>query len=403
MKCNLNLHQAAIFYVVIILTLFDMLNGYMVIGKVIPENGLASPSQIGRSLAILGLLTFVFYKRLSAKWVFVLIYLFFIEICAAFIHFNDIGFIFGLVNVSKLVYLSIVYLVIMDYIYKDYLSAMSFLGKIIKWNLVIISFSLMFSTVTGLGNSTYGYGFGTKSFFASGNGLGVYLGVMTLVSIFFKKAKLYEEIDLKVLLLVSLSIALIGSKAALIFSVICILNVIWISNYRMLGVAAIALLCIFGSYYLMEVFSLIFDVVARRYDNSSSLVAFLGSGRHDYVINAFSELFSQSDAMFRFIFGGGAFLSFQSPSLLSGYDTLETDVFDVLFMYGFFGMLLLLLIYSYILFRLRKSRILFTAALLCILHSVLAGHVIFNGMSSFCVVILLILSMCKFEDENLKV
>lgn len=403
MTYNLNLHKVIMLYVVIVLTLFDMLNGYMVIGKIIPENGLASPSQVGRLVAIIGLLMISVYKRLNAAWIFVFIYLFFIEIYAAFLHSNDAGFFFGLVNISKLVYLSILYLVIKDYFHKDYASAVSFLGKLIKWNLLLISLSLIFSTLTGVGNSTYGYGFGTKSFFASGNGLGVYLGVMTLVSIYLRRAKLYEGISLNTLLLISLSMALIGSKAALVFSIICILHVIWISKYRSLGIVVISLLCIFGSYYLIEAFNLLFDVVSKRYDNSSSLIEFLGSGRYDYVSNAFSELFSQSNVVFRVLFGGGAFLSFQSPSLATGYDTLETDVFDALFMYGMFGALFLLGMYIYILVKLIRNWILFLAATLCILHSLLAGHVIFNGMSSLCVVILCVLARCNFEENSGKV
>lgn len=374
------------------LTLFDMLNGYMVIGKLIPENGLASPSQIGRLLAIFGLVIFAFYKRFSAIWTLGFIYFFVIELYGSFIHLNQSGFLFGLVNLSKFAYLYLIFLVLDDYFSKDTTSAVCFLGKVIKWNLLIISMSLIFSTITGIGNSTYSFGFGTKSFFASGNGLGVYIGVMTLVSIYLKKSNLYENISLTVLLIISFSIALIGSKAAFVFSLICISTVIWFSKYRAIGIIIIALGVVFGSYYLIEAFSVVFDVIVKRYENSSNLIEFLGSGRHDYVTGAFSELFSQSDAVFRLIFGGGAFLSFQAPSLMRGYDTLETDVFDVLFMYGIVGLVFLLSIYTYILCRLRKDKVLFLSATLCILHSILAGHVIFNGMSSLCVVVLFVLS-----------
>lgn len=374
------------------LTLFDMLNGYMVIGKLIPENGLASPSQIGRLLAISGLITLVCYKRLSAIWFFGFIYLFLIELYGSFIHLNQSGFLFGLVYLGKFIYLLLIFLVLDDYFSKDANSATYFLGKVIKWNLIIISMSLVFSTITGIGNSTYSFGFGTKSFFASGNGVGVYIGVMTLVSIYLKKSKLYKDISLITLLIISISIALIGSKAAFVFSIICIMSVIWFSKFRIIGTMMVVLVIIFGSYYLIEIFNVVFDVVAKRYDNSSSLIQFLGSGRDDYVTGAFSELFSQSDSNFRLLFGGGAFLSYQSPKLMSGYDTLETDFFDVLFMYGILGLIFLLGIYTYILFKLRKEKILFLSATFCMSHSILAGHVIFNGMSSLCIVILFVLS-----------
>lgn len=79
-----------------------------------------------------------------------------------------------------------------------------------------------------------------------------------------------------------------------------------------------------------------------------------------------------------------------------GYDTLETDIFDVLFMYGFIGLIFLLSIYMYILCRLRKEKLLLISALLCILHSVFSGHVIFNGMSSLCIMVLFVLA--KFNS-----
>lgn len=393
---NINIYKLSIFYVVIILTLFDMLNGYMVIGKMIPENGLASPSQIGRLLAMFGLAIFVFHKRLSAIWVFGFVFFFHIELYGSFIHLNQYGFLFGLVNLSKFIYLFLIFLILNDYFSKDATSAVYFLGKVIKWNLIIISVSLVFSTITGIGNSTYGFGFGTKSFFASGNGLGVYIGVMTLISIYFKKSKLYEDISLNTLLIISVSIFLIGSKTAFLFSMICVTSIVWFSRFRTIGIIAVALVITFGGYYLIEVFNVIFDVVTKRYHNSSSLIQFLGSGRHEYVRGAFSELFSQSDVIPRLVFGGGAFLSFQSPNLMIGYDTLETDIFDVLFMYGFIGLIFLLSIYMYILCRLRKEKLLLISALLCILHSVFAGHVIFNGMSSLCIVVLFVLA--KFNS-----
>ncbi|HHQ4776992.1 TPA: hypothetical protein ACSP0C_000698 [Aeromonas veronii] len=375
----------------------------MVIGKVIPENGLASPSQIGRFIAILGLLIICFYKNLNVTWVYAFICLSIIEIHAAFLHSSEIGFVFGLINISKLVYLSMLYLVIKDFFDKDHQSAVFFIGRIIKWNLLIISFSLIISTVTGIGNSTYGYGFGTKGFFASGNGLGVYFGVMTLISIYLKSVNLYADITNKTLFFISLSVALIGSKAALIFSIICILHVIWFSSYRIFGVVVILMFFIFGSYYLLEIFNLIFDVVSKRYANSSGIIEFLGSGRYDYVINAFDELLSQPDAALRILFGGGAFLSFQSPSLFTGYDTIEADLFDVLFMYGIFCAIFLLCMYIYILIKLNKNWVLFLAAILCVFHSLLAGHVIFNGMSSLCVVILLVFATCRGKINREKV
>ncbi|MFA0109249.1 hypothetical protein BCU49_011810 [Vibrio breoganii] len=358
--------------------------------NIIPENGLASPSQIGRLIFMFSIILFLFYHKFNLKFALIFIYFIMVEFHGVFLHSNLHGFMFGLVNVSKFLYLYLVYILIKDYIKHDHLSAISFLGKAIKWNLIIIAASLIFCIATGLGNSTYGFGFGTKSFFASGNGLGLYLGVMTLISVYLKKSGYYKNISLITLLVISSSIALIGSKAAFVFAVVCIFSVLYISRFRIPVFLIVSLMFVLGGYLFIDAFHLLFDVVIKRYSTSNNMIEFLGSGRYDYVDNAFKDIFSQQHYLVRLLIGSGAFLSFQSPDVVTGYDTLETDFFDILFMYGIVGLLFIAMIGLYMIFKSRKDIVLFIATLLYILHSIIAGHVIFNGMSSICLVVLFV-------------
>jgi hypothetical protein len=138
---------------------------------------------------------------------------------------------------------------------------------------------------------------------------------------------------------------------------------------------------------IVESLSVVFDVILGRFNNSDNIVIFLSSGRTDFVINAFNEYFIYDPSSFRFLFGMGAFTSFQNPESVLVYDTLETDVFDLLFMYGLFSVLAYLWFLGYALFILRTHKILMLGLFLLILHSIMAGHVIFNGMSSVCIVL----------------
>jgi hypothetical protein len=166
----------------------------------------------------------------------------------------------------------------------------------------------------------------------------------------------------------------------------------WFSRYRTLWI----LFAVFGGIIalpmLFDMFRVVFDVVVKRYENSESLILFLGSGRIGYVENAMQVFLAQSDIILRLLFGSGAFLSFQNPDYVSIYDTLETDLFDVLFMYGLVGVSTFLTFFAYIGYCLRKYFIFILAFTVLFFHSIVAGHVLFNGMSSFPIVMLFLVS-----------
>lgn len=379
--CKQNYHNALLFSVFILLPFFDAINGYLVIKGTIAAAGVSSPSQLGRLAVSILLVYLILAKKLTILPIFLFIYLFAIEVISGLFHLNQYGFEYGVISAYKLGYLILLTMILIHYTKTT--KGMILLGEFIKYNLMIISTMLYFSTVSGIGNSTYAFGFGTIGFFASGNGLGLYLGVGVLFLIGLRESKLVL-ISNKLLLYLILSIMLIGTKAALVLCFINFVIFILLSKYRIYIFILFVLLLTFYLSEIIEQFSATFVVIIKRYDVADNIVMFLGSGRIQYVFDAFQEYLKSDPSAFRLLFGMGAFTSFQDPLTVTEYDTLETDLFDLLFMYGFISVLFFIFTIFFVLFKLRGHKILFFGMLLLSLHSIIAGHVLFNGMSSVC-------------------
>lgn len=365
----------------ILLPIFDAINGYLVVKGVIASAGLASPSQLGRLMVTALIFYILVSKKLTVLPVFLLLYLLTVETFSALYHQSQYGFTYGIVSAYKLGYLMLLTIILKHYTKTE--EGINQLGIFLKYNLIIIASMLYFSTITGIGNSTYGFGFGTKSFFASGNGLGLYLGIGSLFLIGLRHHKLIH-FSHRSLLYIVLSIALIGSKAALILCAINLLCLVMLSKYRTSFIVVFSIIVFIFLPTIIDTLSVLFDVIFRRLNNSDNLILYLGSGRIDYVTDAFDVFFQGDPNPFRLLFGMGAYTSFQNPLFVREFDTLETDFFDLLFMYGLLSVISFLGIIGVVLFKLRKYKVLFLGMLLLSLHSIIAGHVLFNGMSSVC-------------------
>jgi hypothetical protein len=366
-------------FLFIVLPFLDAINGFLVVKGIIASAGIASPSQLGRLLVSILLVYLLIVKKLGILPLFLFVYLLTVEVLSGLYHLSPYGFTYGVISAYKLGYL-----VFLTIILKHYTKTTEgFLQLIVyvKYNLIIIASLLYFSTLTGIGNSTYGFGFGTKSFFASGNGLGLYLGVGALILMGLKYYKL-TIVSQKTLLFLVCSIALIGSKTALVLCAVNLICMVLLSKYRISLIVLLSLLAMFFLPKIVESLSLIFDVILKRLTNSDNVFIYLGSGRIDYVTNAFDVFFQGEPSPFRYIFGMGAYTSFQNPLLVNKFDTLETDLFDLFFMYGFLSVIAFTTMIGAVLFNLRKYKVLFLGMLLLSLHSIIAGHVLFNGMSS---------------------
>ncbi|GAW96963.1 MULTISPECIES: O-antigen ligase family protein [Colwellia] len=373
----------------ILLPFFDALNGYLVVNKIINTAGLFSPSQLGRLFFSMLLLYIIHKRKLGVLPLFIIFYLFFVEVVSGISHQSPYGVFYGLMYSYKIAYLILLVIVLSSYLKepKDVWQ----LGQYLTYNLLIISFLLWFSTITGIGNSTYNAGFGTKSFFSSGNGLGLYLGIGCLFLLGLKHYGLFD-VSTKRLLLIAFSIALIGSKTALILCLVNLMIICLLSKHRNIIIALFFILLILLLPKIISLLSIVFDVILFRLERSDNIFIYLGSGRLEYVADAFSQYLNSAPSIIRHFIGAGAFTSFQNPSDVVHFDTLETDLFDLFFMYGFLSVLYFSTLIIFVLYQLRVYKIFLLGMLLLSLHSVIAGHVLFNGMSSVCFVLFICIS-----------
>ena len=373
--------QLVFILIFLVLPLFDMANGVLVVRKIISEGGFASPSQLGRLCGTLLLLWICFRQKISIMpWVLIALYLIPVELYAGFIHQEPIAVLFGFVSSYKVLYLVVVCMVLNNSLQTK--EQAHLFGKYLKLNLILISGSLIFSQITGLGNSTYGYGFGTKGFFSSGNGIGVYMGVCSLLLFSLYRYKVYTNISHIWFIVFAVATALIGTKTAMLFSLLQIVVIMWYSRFRIIWIVLLLIAAVSLLPTAIDVLSVVFDIVLKRYQASDDLVTFLGSGRIGYVQDALDVFNEQKLYAMRMVFGSGSFLSFQDPRFVVQYDTLETDLFDVLFMYGIIGVLLYLSFLISIAVRLFRYPLLLLSFFLLFFHSIIAGHVLFNGQSS---------------------
>ncbi|WP_146162730.1 O-antigen ligase family protein [Vibrio splendidus] len=387
---SISIDKLMLFVIFLILPIFDAANGILVINGLIEEGGIFSPSQLGRAMLMVLVISIVLRSRLSIIPFLLLYYLISIELIYGFLHGQIYGFLLGIITVQKLVYILLVALV-MEHILAKGEKEQLYFFKLLQVNLLVLSLCLIFSTITGIGNSTYGWGFGTKSFFSSGNGLGLYLGIGTTILIGIKR-HFFSKLSFKIILICSISVALIGTKTALIFCIVNLFLLFWTTRYRVFIFICLLAVLSFAMSSIIDVINVIFEVITARLSNSENIISYFGSGRIEYVVTAFDNFWEGDGNVFRLLFGSGALISFHSTVQTPFYDILETDLFDLMFMYGLFSVFFYLGLSLAICVKLIRYPIFFLAFLLLLGHSIIAGHVIFNGMSSVCFAILYAIS-----------
>jgi hypothetical protein len=380
----------------------DAFTGKLIFSGAITEGSLFSPSQIFRLL--LTIFSFFFLKPKEILFVLTVIcYFLTIELISLSFHQNFTGFLLGLVYSYKLVFILLVFLVLRPIFmkYNQY--------SLLKYFVVsgfLYGTILLCSVALGIDESTYNKGtFGSKGFFASGNGLSLFLGVSSLLAFYlYKKEKTVLSIFYYIILVIST--VLVGTKGSIFFLSINLLLILFISKkvFYLLGTTTFLLFVIYID-KIINLFSVAFDVVILRYNNSISLFQFLASSRDDFIKDAFEVFGNSSFQPLRIIFGSGIFLSFRDyENLTLPYDTLESDFFDILFSYGILGLIIYLtIIFWGIYYSIKKRNYIFfiTWTALCF-YSLIAGHMLFNSMSNigFVILILLIHIIPKSVNEK---
>lgn len=369
----------------------DLITGLLVSIGIAEEGGLGSPSQFLRVLILL-FGGFFLSKRSVLVFVGLALYFLLLESTVFFWSSTIIPFMKGL-NVSfKILFAYLFYSLCKQLIDEHKLTIGSFLHYFYI-SAFVYSVAIIIPYILGIGLPNYDEGsFGTKGFFASGNGLGPYLGIASSI-LLLKRNKSFIEYVFFVSYCISL--VLLGTKASFLFLIVNLILFFCMSTIQ----KRILLVSLWGVFFLFfygaikEGIGVIYEVAIYRFENSPDFLTYILSGRNEYIIDAFNELKSSSLFYVRLLVGSGALLSFQSADILStmSWDTLEMDLFDVLFMYGIVGTMLYLgILLKYLVLLLREKTCILLIFIAYSVHSILAGHILFNGMSVIAGIVLLI-------------
>lgn len=359
----------------------DLLTGIFIYKLGMPESFLGSPSQFIRVIFILFSLPLLDRKRL--KIVFgIFCYLWTIE-TVSFIYIQELrSFFSGMNYFMKLLYLYLFYEIIRMINDRGEETVLKIVNVFLDSS-CLYALGIIIPTVLGIGVSSYGFEdtFGQKGLFASGNALNIYLG--TALSIALLRINKTKKDVIKIFILMA-GIILLGTKTAFLFLFFGIMLYLKNQPKHLRMFILIFVFVIFYTYgdVILKALSGIYDVILYRFSIRVDFLTFITSGRNVYITDAFDEFFKSSIWPIKFIFGGGAFLSFRSayyPGM--SYDTLEMDMFDIFFMYGLIGAVIYMILFYVILaVSFKKSKVLFMLFALFLFHSFLAGHVVFDGL-----------------------
>lgn len=417
MQSNVNLllvklrkSTIALFLIFYLNPFFDALTGYFVGNGLMSENALFSPSQLFRLFLTVFLLLFLIKEKRIQLFVYPLFYLIILELFAFLFHMYPKGLMSGLVSSYKLSFCILLYLLIKSYIDKGIITTIKIVRYFIN-SASIYAFIILVSDLVGISFDVYGEGLGSKGVFASANGLGIFIGVASLFSLYTYLNK-RDGFEFVRLLLFSYVLINLMSKAAIIM----LISLLILAYHYLSGKYKCAIICIATciSIFYLEIFidvaTASVSVIQYRYENADNLVHFLLSGRTEYLSTAFSEFTLSGILFFRLLTGLGYFISFRNPYennfWLENSSFLECELFDIFFMYGIIGVLFYFVVIFYIISRGLKlkgyNRIFLFAWVVLSIHSAFAGHVLFNGMSiiAFVVTALVINRNKNTYNEN---
>jgi hypothetical protein len=374
--------------------ILDLATGYLIASNAIPEGGIFSPSQLGRLIILLYFVALILHSREISLWfVFGITPFILIELLYGAAHGQLTGLLYGLISAAKLAVLAAPFFVTFDELDQREIVQSFKLGALLMASVIVTSL------VFDIGKPTYpSGGFGTKSFFPSGNDIGAYLGGATLLLIVARYYQLIKLSNISVAILLT-GLTFISSKASLLFMLASILFLVYHSR---LMIPVAVLVAVFVFYYsdpLSQTAAMVGEIIVRRYNEADGdWIRFLLSGRELYVNEALQR-FNEQNSTVRLLFGQGIFVGPQHLNQASQVDFLEADPFDIFFMFGTFGVIVFVLFWWHLI-KMSKAKAWFAFPLtLLLLHSSLAGHVVFSGLFLQTVIVATVLLKRKRQDE----
>ena len=368
---------------------FDAITGFLIGKGVFSTNSPFSPSQLFRFTITLVMLCQLSGKQLIISSV-ILLGLIAVELFA-FINYTYIGgLLSGIIASYKITFILILYYTLHNYL-KNNIITTTKLIKFCVFSSVIYSIIIVISDVLGISFGSYGEGIGSKGIFASANGLGIFIGVGSLLSLYIYE-KTQKKIYLFYILLFCYVLINLMSKAAFIGIIFTILLYFYYQSTNkkiIIGSIAALLIAIFSS-QIIEFINTASEIVVFRWNNTNNLSDFLMSGRTNYIETAIEKYNISGLLIYRLLIGGGYFMSFRNPDKSNFWESsssfLEAELFDMFFMWGIVGLIIFIFIWIRAFITLSRSKrqynlILKSVLLMLFIHSSIAGHVLFNGMS----------------------
>ncbi|MEQ5635303.1 hypothetical protein AB7315_08645 [Providencia manganoxydans] len=401
-KGNVSLIQLFIIYNIIILPIFDNISGALFKLNVITDGGIGSPSQLGRFIAIF-FIVFLIFKVCQSNTrkisLFILTYFIITELVISLFHNELMALLYGFVTSLKVAYALLCVLLFTDLVKQNRLNSAMISNYIIIYGTVVSIFVLL-SYFSGFHISNYSKGVATRGLFISGNGLGVVIGISSLILI-YNTAK-FTTLKLLHILLLLLTVALIGTKAALFFLILGISFFLFKTFKKR---PFFSVLVLFSTIYfsfsvLLQNLEMIFENIIFKFENIDDKLLLLASSRDSFILDAFDIVNWNDIYALRFIFGAGAYYAYLDPttSITTLRKLLENDLFELFFSYGFVLTLLYISLYliavGEVLKKTKNYFYLFIFSLVY-LHSITVGHVLFNGTSSLMLGLTFSLIFCR--------
>lgn len=392
----------------------DALTGYFVGKGIMSENAAFSPSQIFRLFLTVILFVQLKHKQKFYFFLITVVYLLIIEFTSFLLHQYPLGLLTGIISSYKLSFCLLFYLVINRYVQSRNVEVLDIIHYFIL-SATIYAGIILLSNILGINFDVYGDGLGSKGIFTSGNGLGIFIGVAGLFSLYtyFSTKQKKEIIRLFLFLYVLVNLL---SKAAIILTLAIILISFFYAKkvYKIITIIGVIALLLYYNSYIIELITTATSVVTYRYEHADSLRHFLLSGRVEYLDYAFEQYSLDGLLLLRLFFGMGYFVSFRNPFANSFWNEsssfLECESFDIFFMYGLWGLFLYISLFVYGLKKAMqikgKYALIFKIAWIVIyFHSAFAGHVLFNGMSiiAFVTILIVLNNYHKYNENSISV
>jgi hypothetical protein len=398
--------DAFLWFNVLILPVFDNASGFLFKLNLIGDGSIGSPSQLGRLIAILCVMYLITkYSTKNIQKIAFTLFCYFIsvEVCSALVHWELMAFLYGLITSLKVVYVAFCLLFFVDLVKKNKITQ----AELEHWMIIygtVISILVLLAYASGFHIANYSTGIATRGLFISGNGLGVVMGSCALVLIHRVKRFKPKQI-LHVMLLLSTT-ALVGTKGGLIFF-LCGLLYLGIKAAKQHPIlTAVCLMAI--AYYaiapLLDVLGSVFNNIIYKFNNIDDKWLLLASGRDKFILEAFEQVTWVGAYSLRFLFGVGAYFGYLDPvdSVNSIRKLLENDLFELFFSYGITASLGYCCLFFYGAFYALLYKKVFYLGLfsLVFLHSITAGHVVFNGTSSIMLAFIFATIFCPKSDTS---